>query len=78
MRKLLRGAYNKKYLDYVCVDALGKLCDPGFVSRHFGQLLEKHNLKKIRLHDPRHSCASVLLAQGVPMKQIQEWLDIAI
>ena len=22
----------------------------------------------------RHSCASVLLAQGVPMKQIQEWL----
>ena len=25
-------------------------------------------------HDLRHSCASVLLAQGVPMKQIQEWL----
>ena len=27
-----------------------------------------------RFHDLRHSCASVLLAQGVPMKQIQEWL----
>ena len=34
----------------------------------------KHNLKKIRFHNLRHSCASVLLAQGVPMKQIQEWM----
>ena len=52
----------------------GKLYDPDFVTGHFGQLLKKHNLKKIRFHDLRHSCASVLLAQGVPMKQIQEWL----
>ena len=51
-----------------------KLYDPDFVTGHFGQLLKKHNLKKIRFHDLRHSCASVLLAQGVPMKQIQEWL----
>ena len=28
----------------------------------------------VRFHDILHSCASVLLAQGVPMKQIQEWL----
>lgn len=28
----------------------------------------------IRYHDLRHSCASLLLANGVPMKQIQEWL----
>ena len=56
------------------VDALGKLYDPDFVTGHFGQLLKKHNLKKIRFHDLRHSCASVLLAQGVPMKQIREWL----
>ena len=35
---------------------------------------KKHNLKEIRFHNLRHSCASVLLAQGVPMKQIQEWL----
>ena len=66
--------YSKDYTDYVCVDALGKLYDPDFVTRHFGDLLEKHKLKKIRFHDLRHSCASVLLAQGVPMKQIREWL----
>ena len=28
----------------------------------------------MRFHDLRHSCASLLLANGVPMKQIQEWL----
>ena len=74
MKKVMRSAYSKEYTDYVCVDALGKLYDPDFVMGHFGQLLKRHNLKKIRFHDLRHSCASVLLAQGVPMKQIQEWL----
>ena len=33
-----------------------------------------HGLRKIRFHDLRHSCASLLLANNVPMKQIQEWL----
>ncbi|MBR6603240.1 MAG: tyrosine-type recombinase/integrase [Clostridia bacterium] len=37
-------------------------------------LFEKYKPKKIRFHNIRHSCASVPLAQGVPMKQIQEWL----
>ena len=27
-----------------------------------------------QIHDLRHSCASLLLSNGVPMKQIQEWL----
>ena len=31
-------------------------------------------IKNIRFHDLRHSCASLLLKNGVPMKQIQEWL----
>ena len=35
----------------------------------------------MRLHDLRHSCASLLLANGVSLKDIQEWLghsDFAI
>ena len=36
--------------------------------------LEMKGLRHIRFHDLRHSCASLLLANDVPMKQIQEWL----
>ena len=36
--------------------------------------LRDFGLRPIRFHDLRHSCASLLLANGVPMKQIQEWL----
>ena len=37
-------------------------------------MLCKHKLKQIRFHDLRHSCASLLLAFGHSMKDIQEWL----
>ena len=43
-------------------------------TEHFGILLRKNNMRHIRFHDLRHSCASLLLAKGVPMKSIQEWL----
>ena len=36
--------------------------------------MEKNNLPKIKLHELRHSCASLLLECGIGMKEIQEWL----
>ena len=33
-----------------------------------------NDLRHIRFHNLRHSCASLLLANNVSMKQIQEWL----
>ena len=36
--------------------------------------LRANELREIRFHDLRHSCASLMLANGVPMKQIQDWL----
>ena len=53
---------------------MGKLYVPDEVSDHFRTLLKQKGLRHIRFHDLRHSCASLLLANGVPMKQIQEWL----
>ena len=47
---------------------------PNFITQHFDILLAKHRLKKIRFHDLRHSCASLLYANGVSLKEIQEWL----
>lgn len=73
-RKLFKKSYCSDYLDYICLDEMGKLLRPNFVTEHFTWLLEKYDLKKIRFHDLRHSCASLLLANGISMKQIQIWL----
>lgn len=45
-----------------------------YVSRKFKQLLKKNNLPIINFHDLRHSCASLLIAKGFTLKDIQEWL----
>ena len=47
---------------------------PDYITPAWKRLLEKNNMRVIHFHDLRHSCASLLLANGVPMKQIQEWL----
>lgn len=73
-RRVCGRCYNKKYLEYICVDEMGTLISPHYLTASFPKLLEKNNLRHIRFHDLRHSCASLLLANGVPMKQIQEWL----
>ena len=60
--------------DFVCTDQEGKLIRPNFVTEHFDWLLTKYGLKHIRFHDLRHSCASLMVMNGVSMKQVQEWL----
>ena len=74
LRSVMKNAYSKEYEDYICVDALGMLFRPSYVSSHFEVLLKRNGLRKIRFHDLRHSVASLLLANKVPMKMIQDWL----
>ena len=73
-KKICGNCYNQEYDGYVFVDPMGKLYVPDEVTAHFRNLLKQKGLRRIRFHDLRHSCASLLLANGVPMKQIQEWL----
>ena len=73
-RKLFKKSYSAEYLDFVCTDQEGKLIRPNFVTEHFDWLLTKYGLKHIRFHDLRHSCASLMVMNGVSMKQVQEWL----
>lgn len=47
---------------------------PFYLTAHVPAVLEQHNMPRIRFHDLRHSCASLLFAQGVAMKDIQAWL----
>lgn len=47
---------------------------PGYVTQTFSKILEQNNLRHIRLHDLRHSCGTLLIQNGVPVKDIQIWL----
>lgn len=73
-RRVCGKCYSKKYNGYVFVDAMGNIFNPRSVTANFSKLLEQNGLRHIRFHDLRHSCASLLLANDVPLKQIQEWL----
>ena len=73
-RRLCGRCYIKDYLDYICVNEIGDLIKPHYVTESFKKLLNANGLREIRFHDLRHSCASLMLANGVPMKQIQDWL----
>lgn len=44
------------------------------VTRRFQKLLADAGLERMRFHDLRHSCASLLLAQGVPLSSIMDVL----
>ena len=73
-QRLFGNCYNRKYLGYVYVNEIGELIKPDYISEAFSNLLAKNGLRHIRFHDTRHSCASLLLRNGVAMKDIQAWL----
>lgn len=73
-RDLCGSCYNLKDSAYIYVDPLGNRIDPNYLSRAFPAFLKSNGLRKVRFHDLRHSCASMMVANGIPLKQIQEWL----
>ena len=73
-KKIFGNTYCTKYKDYVCLMPNGELMKPGYLSHTFSKLLEDNELKRIRLHDLRHSCATLLVQNKVPIKDIQIWL----
>ena len=80
-RKLCGKSYNKKDDGYIYTDALGNRIKPNYLTSTFPEFMTKNGFNRLRFHDLRHSCASLLLANGVSLKAIQEWLghsDFAI
>ena len=73
-KALCGNSYSKEYQDYVYVNQLGQLVKPEYLTTHFPIFLEKHGLRRIRFHDLRHSCATLLYREGVALKDIQMWL----
>ena len=73
-KQVCGNCYNHEYDGFVFVDELGERMRANYLTSAFPKFLESHDLRRMRFHDLRHSCASLLLANGVPLKHIQEWL----
>jgi integrase len=53
---------------------LGTPIEPRNLNRHLDRLCERAAVPRIRFHDLRHSCATLLYDQGVPIENIQDVL----
>lgn len=71
-RKLFKKSYWES--DYIFKWPDGKPFAPDYVSQHFAAVIKHKGMKHITFHGLRHSCASVLVNQGMTPKDIQEWL----
>jgi integrase len=68
-------------LDLVFPDLKGGYFNPGYLLRLFKKVLVAACLAHMRIHDLRHSAATILLAKGVNVKVVSELLghsDIVI
>jgi integrase len=52
----------------------GQTMEQNFIRRVFKRVLGKAGLREIRIHDIRHSYASILLSEGVPVIYVKEQL----
>jgi integrase len=72
--KIFENTYITDYKDFICLMDNGELVKPDYVDRTFSRILKENGFRHIRLHDLRHSCATLLLRNGVPLPEIQKWL----
>ncbi|MBS3948385.1 MAG: tyrosine-type recombinase/integrase [Dethiobacter sp.] len=72
---LLGAAYQDSGLVFCRED--GTALNPKDFTKHFQRRLVAAGLPKVRLHDLRHTHATLLLARGIPAKLVQERLGHA-
>lgn len=71
--KMLAGPHWQE-TGLIFTSRIGTPVDPRHVKRRLDPLLKKAELPHFRVHDLRHFCASLLLAQGVPLKVVSDIL----
>ena len=73
-KQVCGNCYNYEYDGYVFVDELGDLMKPDYLTAYFPQYIQKHGLKRMRFHDLRHTFASLLISQNVPLINVSNFL----
>jgi integrase len=58
----------------VFTSTVGTVIEPRNLNRFFDEPITKAGVRRIRFHDLRHTCASLLLAQNVPARVVMEIL----
>ncbi|MEV7613781.1 site-specific integrase [Streptomyces sp. NPDC089799] len=59
---------------YVFTTRSGRPIEPRNISRSFERIADGAGLPRVRLHDARHGCATLLFAAGVPPRVVMEIL----
>jgi integrase len=62
---------------WVCASEIGTPINPYNITRAYHPLQTKAGVPRIRFHDLRHTCASMLLAAGVPVHVVSRQLGHA-
>ena len=60
--------------EYVITDEAGSPVHPEWYSDQFGRLLRRAGLRRITLHDSRHTPLTLMEHAGVPISIISKWL----
>ncbi|OPX87487.1 MAG: putative prophage phiRv2 integrase [Pelotomaculum sp. PtaB.Bin104] len=69
---MVGGAYLDQRL--ICAQPDGKPWDPDAITKEFRSLVDELGLPRVRLHDLRHSHATILLEKGIQHKVVSERL----
>ena len=63
--------------DWMFCNTRGRFLNPESISQLFDRIVRRHNIPRIRFHDLRHTHASLLVADGTPIKVVSERLGHA-
>jgi integrase len=74
LEERLAGGPAWNEFDLVFTTTVGTPLDARNVTRRFQSALELAGLPRLRFHDLRHTCATLLLAEGVPARVVMETL----
>lgn len=69
---VLKAAKEQSNSEFVAGDEIWRR--PELLSLRWGDLLDNLGIERVRLHDARHTCGTIMHLRGVPISVISTWL----